>query len=185
RHAVELSPAWAELEAAQVLRGGTFAHDLVREAVAATVPEAIARELHLQIADALAGSGVPPARLARHLALGGQWRRAAAAYLAAADQALAAGLRREEAEALDAALRCLARADDRRLRFQVLERRCRAARFVDSYAEQLRLAGELQVLAEGPVERADAELARAGVLVEGQQWREAMPVLECALQQLA
>ncbi|MFT3821408.1 MAG: AAA family ATPase [Rubrivivax sp.] len=189
RHAVALAPAWAELEAAQVLRDSAFAHDLVREAVAATVPEVIARELHLQIADALAEGGVvggvPPARLARHLAQGGRWDRAAAAYLAAADQALAAGLRREEAQALDAALHCLAQAADRQARFRVLERRCRTARYVDAYAEQLRLAGELQALAEGAAETADAELARAAALAEGQQWHEALPLIESALRRLA
>lgn len=185
RHALDLSPAWAELEAAQVLRDSTFAHDLVREAVAATVPEPIARELHLQIADALAGGGVPPARLAGHLAQAGRWGRAAAAYIAAADQALAAGLRREEAQALDAALRCLAQGADRELRFQVLDRRCGTARYVDAYADQLRLTGELLALAEAPMEIADGELARAAVLVEGQQWREALGLVERAQPRLA
>lgn len=185
RHAVALSPAWAELEAAQVLRDSAFAHDLVREAVAGTVPEAIARELHLQLADALAGSGVPPARLARHLERARQWRRAAMAYAEAADRALAAGLRREEAEALDAALRCVLPAADRRLHFQLLDRRCRMARFVDGYAAQMRLIDQLQALAEEPAEHADAALARAAVLCEGQQWAQALQEAERAVQRLA
>ncbi|MCA0241242.1 MAG: AAA family ATPase [Proteobacteria bacterium] len=192
RHAVELAPAWSELEAAQVLRGGAFAHDLVREGVAATLPAPIACELHRQIADALAhGDGdrdrdraVPPARLARHLEQGGQPLRAAAAYVAAADQALAAGLRREEAAMLDAARRGLARGGSRQQRFRVLERRCRAARYVDAYAEQLRLADELSALVDGPLDAADAALSLAAVHAEGQQWAPALSAVEAALGQL-
>jgi hypothetical protein len=44
--AIDLSDAWSELDAAQVLRDGAFAHDLIFEAARGSVPAPIARQLH-------------------------------------------------------------------------------------------------------------------------------------------
>ncbi len=63
---LDIADAWTELEAAQVLRGAAFAHDLIHDATSATVPAALARRLHALIAQALAAQGGSPQRLAAH-----------------------------------------------------------------------------------------------------------------------
>lgn len=101
-HALDLAAPWRELEAAGLLSGDGFAHDLVREAALRSVPEAIARPLHGQIAAHIAATGAP-ARVAEHLRRAGRPADAAAQWRRAAAGALAAGRRREEAELLQAA----------------------------------------------------------------------------------
>lgn len=64
--ALQLSDAWRELESAQVLHGTQFAHDLVQEAVLASVPAAIARHVHAKLAAWLEQHPAEPARTARH-----------------------------------------------------------------------------------------------------------------------
>ena len=101
--AVELADAWAELEAAQVLRGDAFAHDLVYDAVLRSVPEAIARHLHRAVADFMQQRQGEPARIATHWQAAGELRQAATAWQQAAERALAASRRDEEARFLEAA----------------------------------------------------------------------------------
>ena len=69
---LELTDAWVELESAQVLSDSHFAHDLVFEAVLASVPEPIARELHAEIAQWLETQGREAARIAAHWTRGGR-----------------------------------------------------------------------------------------------------------------
>ena len=64
--ALQLASAWSELEAAQVLRDGGFAHDLVYEATLASVPAEIARHTHAAVAQCLAAHAGEPARIAAH-----------------------------------------------------------------------------------------------------------------------
>ncbi len=76
--ALALADAWAELEAAGVLREQAFAHDLVFEAALGSVPVPIARHLHGELAVRLqARAGTAPATLARHWLAAGQPARAA------------------------------------------------------------------------------------------------------------
>ncbi|MGC4076978.1 MAG: BTAD domain-containing putative transcriptional regulator [Rubrivivax sp.] len=103
--ALRLSGAWHELEQAQVLRGEQFAHDLIQDAVLAAIPQVIARHTHRQVAAALAGRGVAAARVACHWRDAGEHRAAAAAFAAAAKDALAACRPREEGELLEACAR--------------------------------------------------------------------------------
>src|ERR1700712_628004 len=49
-HPLDIAEPWRELEAAQVIRDGAFAHDLIFEATRASVPEPIAQLLHRRIA---------------------------------------------------------------------------------------------------------------------------------------
>lgn len=85
---LQLAPAWAELEASQLARGGTLAHDLVREVAAGRIPQALRPALHAALAGQMARHpGVPAARLAQHWQLAGRLREAAAAWRAAAQQA--------------------------------------------------------------------------------------------------
>ena len=76
---LDLADPWAELEAAQVLRDGAFAHDLIYESALASVPTPVARKLHAEVAAFLQEHDGEPARLAQHWAQAGQWPQAAAA----------------------------------------------------------------------------------------------------------
>ena len=172
QHALALVPAWSELEAAQVLRDGAFAHDLVREAVAATLPAAIARELHDQLADAMSEAGpaiaAAPARLARHLAGAGRWSAAGRQHLASAQQALLAGRRREEADALEAAARAFEQAGDDASDALALQARCDRVGALVQCAD----AGEL-----------NQEVAALGAAAErlGRRWLAAIATAEAQI----
>ncbi|MDP2006822.1 MAG: AAA family ATPase [Rubrivivax sp.] len=85
--AVELANAWAELEAAQVLRDQAFAHDLVLDAVLRSIPAAIGQHLHAELAHWLLQHQGEPARIAAHWQAAGDERRAAEAWIAAAKAA--------------------------------------------------------------------------------------------------
>lgn len=87
---LDLADAWTELEAAQVLSGEGFAHDLVAEAVRRSVPVPIARRLHAGIAAALEERNAAPAAVAHHWLAAGEGLRACAPLRAAAAQATAA-----------------------------------------------------------------------------------------------
>ena len=100
---LDLADAWHELEAAQVMRDGAFAHDLIFEAARASVPEPIARALHRRIAEQMAAEGATPARLAAHWLGAGEERRAAPHLAEAGRQALRAMRMCEGIEYLDRA----------------------------------------------------------------------------------
>ncbi|MBX3600597.1 MAG: AAA family ATPase [Rubrivivax sp.] len=146
-HALDLAPAWRELESAQVLRDEAFAHDLVREAAERLVPAAIARELHRQIAAALDPARVPPVRIARHHERAGQWPEAAQRYAEAAAGALAAGRRAEQAQLLQAAAEACARAGLHARRVDLLAERVGALVQAGSGDELRAAVAELQPLA--------------------------------------
>ncbi|GGK95727.1 AAA family ATPase [Deinococcus radiotolerans] len=82
--------AWEELQAAQVMRGAAFEHDLVADAVLAATPGAVRRLLHRAAARTLTRHGAPPARIARHWQAGGAAREAAPQFEQAAQHARAA-----------------------------------------------------------------------------------------------
>ncbi|MBC8058794.1 MAG: AAA family ATPase, partial [Rhizobiales bacterium] len=64
--AVDLASPWVELESAYVLRDEKFAHDLVYDAVLATIPPAVARRMHGAVAQYLEHHPGEPARVAEH-----------------------------------------------------------------------------------------------------------------------
>jgi DNA-binding SARP family transcriptional activator len=110
---LDLADAWAELESAQVLRDGAFAHDLIFDAARASVPQPIARALHRRIAELMAReSGVAPARLAAHWLGAGEELRAAPHLAEAGRQALRALRLREGIDYLDQAQAIYGRAGD-------------------------------------------------------------------------
>lgn len=110
---LDLSDAWTELESAQVLRDGAFAHDLIFDAARASVPQPIARALHRRIAELMAREGgVAPARLAAHWLGAGEELRAAPHLAEAGRQALRALRLREGIDYLDQAQAIYGRAGD-------------------------------------------------------------------------
>lgn len=110
RHALDLSEAWRELEDAQVIRAGAFAHDLIFEATLRSVPAPIAQLMHRDIAGYLEGQGSPPARVAQHWFGAQEWGRAGDASVAAALQARRASQRSLEVEHWQRAAECFERA---------------------------------------------------------------------------
>jgi len=112
QHPLDVADAWRELEAAQVIRDNSFAHDLIFEATLRSVPEAVARLMHRDIAQLLQLRAAPAARVALHWQAAGEFAAAARSFEAAAQHARAHAAPREELQALDAAARChLAAAD--------------------------------------------------------------------------
>jgi len=97
-HPLDIAEPWRELETAQVLRDGAFAHDLIFEATRKSVPEPIARLLHRRIAEYLVAGAALPERIAPHWAGAAEWRLAGDAYAAAARRAREASQRTHEVE---------------------------------------------------------------------------------------
>lgn len=62
---LEVAEALAELEAAQILRGVRFTHDLIEEAVLEALPASIRQTLHARLAEALSRANVPVGPLAQ------------------------------------------------------------------------------------------------------------------------
>jgi hypothetical protein len=93
--AMRLADAITELEAAQVLRGNQFAHDLVADAVHGGVPTTVAQHTHAQVAHWLQTHGGEPARVAGHWILAAQPLQALPWLQQAADAARGAVRHRE------------------------------------------------------------------------------------------
>jgi len=97
-HPLDITEPWRELEAAQVIRDGAFAHDLIFEATRASVPRPIAQLLHQRIAAHLLARQALPERVAPHWAGAAEWQRAGQAYAAAARRAQSASQRSHEVD---------------------------------------------------------------------------------------
>ncbi|RIH88521.1 putative PEP-CTERM system TPR-repeat lipoprotein [Calidithermus terrae] len=104
RRPLDLAGPWAELEAAQILRQGRFAHDLLLETVREGIPAPIQAHLHRQIALSLEQTGAHPARIAQHWLLAGREEAAARCWLVAGRDYQARALHAEALAMLEKAL---------------------------------------------------------------------------------
>ncbi len=118
-HPLDIAEPWRELELAQVIRDGAFAHDLIFEVTRASVPMPIARLLHRRIAVFLVAHGAPSARIAPHWADAQEWVLAGEAFVTAARQAGNASQRGHEVEHWNRAHACFDRAGDTDRSFEV------------------------------------------------------------------
>lgn len=116
--AMQFADALNELEAAQVLRGNAFAHDLVFEAVLDSVPATIAAHTHGQVAQWLQQHGGEPARVAGHWIAAGQESRALPWLQRAAVAAGVATRRKEQIAFLEQCSAIQERAGDRAAAFE-------------------------------------------------------------------
>jgi tetratricopeptide (TPR) repeat protein len=123
---LDLSDAWSELESAQVLRDGAFAHDLIFEAVLATVPPVIAVAFHGDVAAWLQSRNADPSRVAHHWQQAQQWPQAGPAWSAAAQHCALQGRRTEQARCLAQSAECYGQAQDPDRRVQALLERAAA-----------------------------------------------------------
>jgi DNA-binding SARP family transcriptional activator len=108
---LDLAEPWSDLEAAIVLQGQRFAHDLVRESALRLAPEAVQRVLHAQLARMLADDAhVPPGRVAAHWQAAEHWLEAGTGWHAAGLAARYAGRLVEQQTLLERAADCHRRA---------------------------------------------------------------------------
>ncbi|MEO8525000.1 MAG: AAA family ATPase [Caldimonas sp.] len=167
--AIDLSDAWNELDAAQVLREGAFAHDLIFEAARSSVPTPIARQLHAEMAGFLEARQAEPAHVAQHWRDAGETLKALPWLIAAADRAGSAWRPAEQGALLLLAAR-IARSEgkDPTRAFDLLRHAHRAhlqsSLGSPSHLECLDL---LATLAVDPLEHGYAHFARSDML--GQQ----------------
>lgn len=110
QHPLDLVGAWQELEAAQMIRDESFAHDLIVEATVRSVPRPIAQVLHGAIGAFLEEHGAPAARVAHHWFEAAEWRRAAEQFNAAARVSFNASRFPEAGEHFRSAAACFERA---------------------------------------------------------------------------
>lgn len=177
---LELADAWAELEAAQVLHEQSFAHDLIREAAAASVPAPLARELHAQIAEYLSERGGAPQRIAAHWQASPQPLRAVPHLLRAGQEAVKALRRHEAGQAYLQAAELLERSGERSAAFDALNSFFDFRRGIHDDLERA-LEERLLALAETPVQRALVAERRSGSLSQRGEFEHAGAVAEAAL----
>jgi DNA-binding SARP family transcriptional activator len=164
--AVELADAWAELEAAQVLRESAFAHDLVYDAVLRSVPEPIARHLHRAVAEFMHHRQSEPGRVAEHWLRGGEPAQAGAAFTVAALRAEATGRVEDKAVLLLRAGEAYGAAGLQEQRFEALVERVGALKDVDFGPRGLEEAQGLLSLAANDAQRVRAQQVHVGMLAE-------------------
>ena len=177
---LDLADAWAELEAAQVLRDQAFAHDLVYEAALASVPPPLARQLRGQIAAWLAAHDGPPERIAAHWLASGQPQQAVPCLIEAGRRALRALRRAEAKEALTQSADLLEAAGDREGAFDALDLYFdHALPAWDEQHEQL--VSRLAALACTPLQQAVAGQRHADLLSRAGDFNGSARVAEAAL----
>ena len=159
--ALDLADPWAELETQQVLRGETFAHDLIHDAVLQGLPEVIARHLHGQTAAWLEQQGGEPARIAAHWEAAGQRARALPALRAAAEHAHRALRETERIGFLLRAADIAEAAGRNEEAFDLVRNAIEGHMNTIRQADGLPLLERLQVLARTPLQQAQVAGDRA------------------------
>lgn len=154
---LDLAQPWAELEAAQILRGEQTAHESMLDALLRGLPAALQPPLHGRVAASLTRLGAPFERIARHHACAGAWQAAAQAGLQAAQSAEQRGQRdaqlahlRQAADWLDQAGQTQRAFDTRILAVplcMVCEGLAAAHRWLDSLADAAQTLGAQAALA--------------------------------------
>ena len=164
---LDLAEPWAELEAAQVLSGNRFAHDLIYETTLAGVPAPIKTLLHRRIAEYLQTHQAEPGRVAQH------WLEAdegqAVPFLLEAAKAAQAAYRLPEATHFyEQAARILERLGHPEEAFAGWQRVCEALLRFDTGERHEAALERLFALAQSPRQRAQAYWAEASLAGEHQ-----------------
>lgn len=177
---LDLADPWAELEAAQVLREGAFAHDLIYESALASVPAPVARQLHAEIAAFLAERKGEPARIAHHWLAAGDEAQALDALCAAAEAARGAMRKREEIELRDRASALAERLGRHDVAFDCALIHFEAVMIADRTQVDDALFARLDRLAREPGQRLRALLAQADFLMSTGRFAEGASRAEVA-----
>ena len=163
-HTLALADAWAELEAAQVLRDGSFAHDLVQDAVLQGLPQPVAQRLHAQLAQHLqTREQAEPARVAAHWQAAGEPLAAVPWLVRASERALASLQQIVAGDLLLAASQALADGGRRAEAFELLQRCAELWLDLTDAERALALRERMLALAEGDAQQARAHLMDARV----------------------
>jgi len=179
---LDQADAWSELEAAQVLRDQSFAHDLIAEAAAALVPAAVARPLHAAVAAHLEVVAGEPVRIAEHWTAAGLPLKAVPHLKAAAERAFAVWRADVAGELLQRAACTLQQAGERRAAFGAWFLAAQAWSEHEDAGVHLRAClGPLDALTDDDGQRAQAALAQAVVLVAERRLDEMRELLLEAL----
>lgn len=166
-HPLDLAEPWRELETAQVIREGGFAHDLILETTRAGVPAPIAALLQGRIAEHLQARGAAAAVVAPHWVGAGRWLPAGEAFVAAARAALAASQRAHEVEHWRQAAEAFDRAGDRERAFRARCESVPGTIVAAGVGPARAMADSLLADARTDEERAAAQLARAQAALMG------------------
>lgn len=178
----EAAAAWAELEAADMLRGRGFAHALLREFALQALPRAQARALHAAVAEAWAGTGAAAqAEMAAHWQTAGRWAEAAAAWRAAGLAARRAGRLDEQTALLGRAAAACAEAGDAAGRFDALYAALDSVLIRQGGAAMLAAAEALQPLAHTALQRLQVPLARADALLNLHRHAQALELTQALM----
>ena len=166
-----LTDSWALLEAANVLRGEAFSHDLVHDSALRAVPQGVRQALHRQVAGVLAEeASASPARLAWHWQQGECWADAGHAWHAAGQAAYRAGRLVEAGELFERAADAHHQAGDQGARFEALHARLEGLRLRHGGQAVLAALPAVEALADTRERRLRCRLARAEALGDGGQW---------------
>jgi len=159
---LSLSVPWAALEAADVLRGESFSHDLVHEAALRFVPAGVRRSLHRQFAALLSEDpSVNPGRLAWHWEQGERMHEAGVCWFASAKAAERAGQLIDQSRLFLRAARCHELAGDANERFEALISRLPGMQLRPGGEAVLEALPQLEALADTSLRRLRCRLARA------------------------
>lgn len=185
-HALDLHDAWHALEAAQIMQGRVFVHDLFYEVTRDAVPAALRQWLHGRIAGGLdaAGAGAP-ARVAQHWQLADEPARAASAYARAAAAAAAVGRLAEQCRWLEAEAQSHQLAGNAAARFDALHRHAIVAREARSPAQAMQAARALVDVAIDARQRGLAHLQVAQCQLNAARFDRALPDFDSAIAQAA
>ena len=180
-HALDLHDAWQELEAAHVMQGGAFAHDLIFEAMRDSVPLALRQWLHQRIATWLQAHQGAAVRLALHWRDAGEPARASLCFAQAAEEARAAGHLAEQTRWLKACIEAHALAGQADARFEAMVRLAIAAREALSPLAAMQAAQSLVSEAVDERQRGIGHLQVASCHMNAARFDLALPAFEAAI----
>lgn len=181
---LDLSAPWAELEAANVLRGEAFSHDLVHESALRSVPGGVRLALHRQMAGLLAEDAPSvPARVAWHWEQGEQWGEAGRHWQLAGEAARRTGRLHEQCELFERAAHCHRLAGNAGLRFESLLARLDALQLRHGGKAVLGALPDVEALADTLLRRLRCRLARADACLDIELGSEAATEATTAVQE--
>jgi DNA-binding SARP family transcriptional activator len=157
-----LTPAFAELERLQILKGSAFVHDIVQEATLRSVPEAIRGLLHRTVAEHLESTSSPPGAIAQHWQACGQWAKAGACWRVAAEAATVNSRPADAGDFLWRARDCFLQCGDRAAEFDALYEYGLTSSHPEHGARLPRVIEQLHALAADDEQRLKTALVDAG-----------------------
>lgn len=164
-HELDLADAWRGLTDAGLMQPDGMVYDLAREAALRTIPDAIARNLHEQIAVSLQGQGQRPEVIATHWQACAHWSDAGRCFTLAAEAAKTAGRRAEELVFWDHAAACFGLSGDVAQNWQAKRSAVGAALVAEGSQAVLGRIDALASSATDDGQRLDVLLARSRALL--------------------